>query len=80
MMPALRHQRLIDRLPPVRGRISENAPLAGVTWFRVGGPAEVLFRPADIDDLAAFLAQKPADVPVTAVIVVFAGMPLPMIT
>ena len=67
MMPALRHQRLIDRLPPVRGRVSENAPLAGVTWFRVGGPAEVLFRPADIDDLAAFLAQKPADVPVTVI-------------
>ncbi len=59
--------RLIERLPPVRGRLSENAPLAQVTWFRVGGPAEVLFRPADVDDLASFLAQKPKDVPVTVI-------------
>jgi UDP-N-acetylmuramate dehydrogenase len=57
--------RLIDRLPPVRGRYKENAPLAPVTWFRVGGPAEVLFRPADVDDLARFLAERPADVPIT---------------
>ena len=40
-LPAPR--RLIDRLPAVRGRLTENAPLAPVTWFRVGGPAEVLF-------------------------------------
>lgn len=59
--------KLIDRLPQVRGRLTENAPLASVTWFRVGGPAEVMFRPADRDDLAAFLAAKPADVPVTVV-------------
>jgi UDP-N-acetylmuramate dehydrogenase len=56
---------LIDRLPKVRGRISADAPLAGVTWFSVGGPAEVLFRPADRDDLVAFLGAKTADVPVT---------------
>ncbi len=56
---------LIDRLPEVRGTYQENAPLAGLTWFRVGGPAEILYRPADADDLAAFLAAKPADVPVT---------------
>lgn len=58
---------LIDRLPKVRGRLTADAPLAAVTWFRVGGPAEVLFRPADIEDLSAFLAAKPADVPVTVV-------------
>ncbi|MBV9521315.1 MAG: UDP-N-acetylmuramate dehydrogenase [Alphaproteobacteria bacterium] len=58
-------RRLIDRLPPVRGRLAENAPLAQVTWFRVGGPAEVMFRPADERDLAEFLAGKPDDVPVT---------------
>ncbi|MEO0683204.1 MAG: UDP-N-acetylmuramate dehydrogenase, partial [Pseudomonadota bacterium] len=40
-------------------------PLAPLSWLRVGGPAEVLFSPADIDDLAAFLAALPADVPVT---------------
>jgi UDP-N-acetylmuramate dehydrogenase len=67
MMAALRQERLVDRLPPVRGRLTENAPLGPMTWFRVGGPAEVLFRPADPDDLAAFLAGKPADIPVTVI-------------
>jgi UDP-N-acetylmuramate dehydrogenase len=59
--------RLIERLPTVRGRYSENAPLSGITWFRVGGPAEVLFRPADHEDLVAFLAAKPAGVPLTVI-------------
>jgi len=59
--------RLLDRLPPVRGRYTEGAPLAGVTWFRVGGPAEVAFRPADPEDLAAFLAARPPEVPVTVI-------------
>src|SRR6185437_4509063 len=68
MMAARRSgDRLIDRLPAVRGRLSENAPLAPVTWFRVGGAAEIMFRPADLDDLAAFLAGKPADIPVTVI-------------
>ena len=58
---------LIDRLPPVRGRYSENAPLSRITWFRVGGPAEVMFRPADADDLAQFLARKPDDVPLSVI-------------
>ena len=58
---------LIERLPKVRGRLSENAPLAGITWFRVGGPAEVMFRPADRDDLAQFIAGLPAGVPVTVI-------------
>lgn len=58
------NSRLIERLPPVRGRYSENAPLGGMTWFQVGGPAEVLFKPADQDDLAKFLAGCPEDVPV----------------
>lgn len=65
MMAAARDLRLIDRLPPVRGRYAEDVSLAAITWFRVGGPAEVLFRPADEDDLAAFLSAKPADVAVT---------------
>lgn len=69
MMAGVRRvtDRLIDRLPPVRGRYIEDAPLGGMTWFRVGGPAEVLFTPADADDLAAFLRAKPVDVPVTVV-------------
>lgn len=52
-------------LPPVRGRLLFDQPLAPFTWFRVGGPAEALFLPADEDDLAAFLAHLPAEVPVT---------------
>lgn len=56
---------LLDRLPAVRGTYTEAAPLAPMTWFRVGGAAEVLYLPADRDDLAAFLKGKPADVPVT---------------
>jgi UDP-N-acetylmuramate dehydrogenase len=56
---------LIDRLPKVRGRLTADAPLSAVTWFRVGGVAEVLFRPADAEDLAGFLAALPRDIPVT---------------
>ena len=56
-----------DRLPPVRGRIARHAPLGGLTWFRVGGAAEVLFRPADAEDLAGFLAALPGNVPVTGI-------------
>ena len=67
MAAARRAPRLIERLPAVRGRLTENAPLAGITWFRVGGPAEVMFRPADREDLISFLAGKPADVPVTVI-------------
>ncbi|MBM3532318.1 MAG: UDP-N-acetylmuramate dehydrogenase [Alphaproteobacteria bacterium] len=59
--------RLIERLPKVRGRLTENAALGPLTWFRVGGPAEVLFRPADPEDLARFIAGTPADVPVTVI-------------
>jgi len=51
-------------LPPVRGEYVEDASLAELTWLRVGGPADVLFMPADTDDLAAFLRETPADVPV----------------
>jgi UDP-N-acetylmuramate dehydrogenase len=55
---------LLARLPRVRGRLEPNAPLAELTWFRVGGPAEVLFSPADEADLAAFLKSTPRDIPV----------------
>ncbi|RVT97456.1 UDP-N-acetylmuramate dehydrogenase [Rhodovarius crocodyli] len=54
-------------LPALRGRVQRDAPLAPVTWFRVGGPAEVLFRPADADDLVALLAALPDTVPLTAI-------------
>lgn len=65
MAAAVTAPRLIDRLPPVRGRLSENAPLDRVTWFGVGGSAEMLFRPQDGEDLASFLADCPAEVPLT---------------
>ncbi len=55
---------LADRLPPLRGRMQADAPLAPATWFRVGGPAEVLVRPASPADLAEFLAALPLDLPV----------------
>ncbi len=58
---------LIERLPPVRGRLTADAPIGPLTWFRVGGPAEVLFRPADPEDLAEFLNALPRDVPVTVI-------------
>jgi UDP-N-acetylmuramate dehydrogenase len=53
--------------PALRGRLSANAPIAEGTWFRVGGPVQALFSPADSDDLAYFLAALPASVPVTAI-------------
>ena len=58
---------LKDRMPDLRGRMVANAAMADLTWFRVGGPAQVLFSPADEDDLAYFLAHLPEDVPVTVV-------------
>lgn len=54
-------------LPDLRGRMEAMRPMADITWFRVGGPAQVLFSPADEADLAYFLAQTPRDVPVTIV-------------
>ena len=67
MTASARTARLIDRLPAVRGRYKEQVPLARFTWFRVGGPAEIVFRPADQDDLVAFLRSKPADIQVTVI-------------
>lgn len=51
-------------LPPARGALTPQRPLADLTWLRVGGPAEWLFQPADLDDLSAFLGALPSDVPV----------------
>ena len=58
---------ILDRLPPVRGKIEEGVALAPFTWFRVGGACDALFQPADEDDLAAFLKACPLDIPVMAV-------------
>jgi UDP-N-acetylmuramate dehydrogenase len=55
------------KLPALRGRLLANEKLAPLTWFRVGGPAQVLFMPEDEADLAAFLKALPVDIPVTVV-------------
>ena len=54
------------RLPELRGRLRANALLSEITWFRVGGPAQLLFTPADEADLAYFLKGLPAEIPVFA--------------
>jgi len=64
-------QRLADdlaaRLPQLRGKLMPQVTLADLTWFRVGGPAEVLYAPADEADLAYFMANTPAAIPVTVI-------------
>ncbi len=54
----------VTDLPAVRGTLTPDRDLSSLTWMRVGGPADVLFQPADEDDLADFLGALPADVPV----------------
>ncbi len=54
-------------MPKLRGRMLANQRLSDVTWFRVGGPAQVLFTPADEEDLAYFLSNLPPEIPVTAI-------------
>jgi UDP-N-acetylmuramate dehydrogenase len=55
---------LKSAMPNLRGRLLANEPLAPLTWFRVGGPAQVLFTPADEDDLAHFLRHLRDDIPI----------------
>lgn len=55
----------ISDLPTVKGRYSENAPLGAVGWFRTGGCAEILYKPADKEDLAQFIKECPKHIPVT---------------
>jgi len=62
ILPALKAQ-----MPALRGRLIANQPLAELTWFRVGGPAQVLFMPEDEQDLSHFLSQLPPDVPITVI-------------
>jgi UDP-N-acetylmuramate dehydrogenase len=67
MNAAARIPDLLDSLPRLRGRVQANAPLAPFTWFRAGGAAEVLIRPADTDDLAHFLRDLPPTIPVQVI-------------
>src|SRR5450432_1042874 len=54
-------------MPQLRGRLLANQSLAELTWFRVGGPAQLLFTPSDEEDLAYFLAHLPNEIPVHVV-------------
>ena len=65
MMALATDRHLIDRLPRPRGRLTAEAPLGPQTWFGTGGNAEVLFRPADVADLSAFLQHLPGEIHVT---------------
>jgi UDP-N-acetylmuramate dehydrogenase len=62
IVPQLRSQ-----LPKLRGRLLANEPLAPLTWFRVGGPAQALFMPEDESDLAYLLAHLSSEIPVTVI-------------
>src|SRR5579863_1324439 len=70
-LPSMRLSNFVDevkaRAPKLRGRLSANAPIAEATWFRVGGPAEALFSPADEEDLAYLLAALPREIPVMTI-------------
>jgi len=65
------HPDLLPRLSPwvdqVRGKLIPNQPLSEITWFRVGGPAQLFFQPADEEDLAFFLKHLPEDIKVTVI-------------
>jgi UDP-N-acetylmuramate dehydrogenase len=63
-MARLDGEKLLKRLPKPRGRLEANFPLADLTWFRAGGPAEAFFTPADEADLASFLREAPPEIPV----------------
>ncbi|MFN3133084.1 UDP-N-acetylmuramate dehydrogenase [Roseibium sp.] len=62
---------LLEEIPDlaedIRGKLTPNQPLSAVTWFRTGGPAQLMFQPADEDDLAVFLQKLPKDIPVLPV-------------
>jgi UDP-N-acetylmuramate dehydrogenase len=58
---------LREKMPELRGRLMPNQSLAELTWFRVGGPAQVLFMPEDEGDLAYCLARLPSEIPVTVI-------------
>jgi UDP-N-acetylmuramate dehydrogenase len=67
MMAATRMPGFVEGLPALRGRIQADVALAPLTWFRVGGAAEVLVRPADEEDLSALLRALPNEVPVQVI-------------
>ena len=67
MSGALLLESLQSNLKNIRGRLTADAELAPFTWLRVGGPADILFQPADEDDLCEFLKNLPHEIPVTVI-------------
>src|SRR5262245_66421408 len=59
--------RLVWSLPKLKGRLKAETPLKDLTWFRAGGPAELLYSPADEADLAYFLSEVPTAIPITVI-------------
>ena len=55
---------LVDILPQVRGKYQKNVSLSKHTWFGVGGPAEIMYHPADAEDLCRFIKEKPYNLPI----------------
>ncbi|MCO7725601.1 UDP-N-acetylmuramate dehydrogenase [Brucella intermedia] len=60
-------KKLDGKLSGLRGRLTADAGMDKITWFRAGGPAQVLFQPADEEDLSAFLKAVPEDIPILVV-------------
>ncbi|MEM7617060.1 MAG: UDP-N-acetylmuramate dehydrogenase [Pseudomonadota bacterium] len=58
---------LIVDLPKIRGQYRLNSDLSKINWFNVGGNADLVFRPDDVDDLAYFIKNKPDNIPVTMI-------------
>jgi len=58
---------IVENMPYLKGRLVEGAPLARLSWFRTGGPADLLFEPADETDLITFLRHLPVDIPLTVI-------------
>ena len=64
MFKKLFSKNIIDLLPKVRGKYKKSEPLKTHTWFAVGGPAEVMFIPEDIEDLSSFMQKRPHNIPI----------------
>lgn len=64
-VPHIQKPEWLSALPTLRGKMLDNVRLSDLCWFRVGGPADIVFMPADVEDLSAFLAALPEEVPLT---------------
>lgn len=68
MMPSTQNRKIsITDLPSVQGRYVEKAPMSAITWFRVGGDADVLYTPNDEEDLCGFLKSVDPAIPISTV-------------